>query len=206
MLEHKDIVVATHNIDKQKEINRLLKDLDINVLGMESFPNIKNIDETGSTLIENSFIKSKTVHQITGLPCLADDTGLEVDALNGAPGVFSARYAGKNATYNDNVKKLLIEMNSIEEDLRTARFRTVITYVDGINEIYDEGLVEGKITRKPSGSGGFGYDSIFIPSNFEKTYAEMSKIRKSKISHRALALAKIKKRLELHFRKGETIR
>lgn len=206
MSAKKKIVVATQNIDKQKEIYSLLKDLNINVLGMEYFPEIEDIEETGLTLIENSFIKSKTVNQITGLACLADDTGLEVDALNGAPGVFSARYAGENPTYDDNVRKLLFELQDTPENLRTARFRTVISYVDSENEFYDEGTIEGKITLESSGVDGFGYDSVFVPNSYEKTFAEMSKERKNKISHRAVALNKMKKRLKIYFMKGEAIR
>mgnify|MGYP005694301801 FL=1 len=197
MSAKKKIVVATQNIDKQKEIYSLLKDLNINVLGMEYFPEIEDIEETGLTLIENSFIKSKTVNQITGLACLADDTGLEVDALDGAPGVFSARYAGENPTYDDNVRKLLFELQDTPENLRTARFRTVISYVDSENEFYDEGTIEGRITLESSGVDGFGYDSVFVPNSYEKTFAEMSKERKNKISHRAIALNKMKKRLKI---------
>lgn len=206
MSAKKKIVVATQNIDKQKEIYSLLKDLNINVLGMEYFPEIEDIEETGLTLIENSFIKSKTVNQITGLACLADDTGLEVDVLNGAPGVFSARYAGENPTYDDNVRKLLFELQDTPENLRTARFRSVISYVDSENEFYDEGTIEGRITLESSGVDGFGYDSVFVPNSYEKTFAEMSKERKNKISHRAIALNKMKKRLKIYFMKGGAIR
>ncbi len=202
----KKIVLATHNIDKQKEIKSLLKDLNIKILGMEYFPEIGDIEETGQTLIENSFIKSKMVNKITGLACLADDTGLEVDALNGAPGIFSARYAGENPTYDDNVRKLLFELKETPESLRTARFRTVISYVDNENEFYDEGTVEGRIILEPSGVDGFGYDPIFVPKNSDKTFAEMSKEKKNKISHRALALIKMKKRLKSYLIKGEAIR
>ena len=123
---------------------------------------------------------------------MADDTGLEVDALNGAPGVFSARYAEKNPTYDDNIKKLLSELQDTSEELRTARFRTVISYVDNKNKFYDEGIVEGVITLKPSGSDGFGYDPVFMPNNLEKLLLRCRK-QKNKISHRAQALIKMKK-------------
>ena len=126
--------------------------------------------------------------------------------MNGAPGVFSARFAGENPTYDDNVRKLLYELKNIPENLRTARFRTVISYVDGKNEFYNEGTIEGKITLEPSGLDGFGYDPVFVPTNFDKTFAEMSKKIKNKISHRALALNKMKKRLKIYFMKGEAIR
>lgn len=196
MITKKKIVVATHNTNKQKEINALLKDLNVNVLGMEHFPIINSIEETGSTLLENSLIKSRTVSQLTGLATIADDTGLEVDALHGSPGVYSARYAGSNATYEANVEKLLFELIEVPEALRTARFRTVISYVDNKKEFVDEGVIEGLITFKPSGNKGFGYDPIFKPLGFEKTFSEISQDKKNIISHRALALKKIKKTLK----------
>ena len=196
MITKKKIVVATHNINKQKEINALLKDLNVNVLGIEHFPIINSIEETGSTLLENSLIKSRTVSQLTGLATIADDTGLEVDALHGSPGVYSARYAGSNATYEANVEKLLFELIEVPEALRTARFRTVISYVDNKKEFVDEGVIEGMITFKPSGNKGFGYDPIFKPLGFEKTFSEISQDKKNIISHRALALKKIKKTLK----------
>lgn len=196
MITKKKIVVATHNTNKQKEINALLKDLNVNVLGMEHFPIVSSIEETGSTLLENSLIKSRTVSQLTGLATIADDTGLEVDALHGSPGVYSARYAGSNATYEANVEKLLFELIEVPEALRTARFRTVISYVDNKKEFVDEGVIEGMITFKPSGNKGFGYDPIFKPLGFEKTFSEISQDKKNIISHRALALKKIKKTLK----------
>lgn len=196
MITKKKIVVATHNTNKQKEINALLKDLNVNVLGMEHFPIVSSIEETGSTLLENSLIKSRTVSQLTGLATIADDTGLEVDALHGSPGVYSARYAGSNATYEANVEKLLFELIEVPEALRTARFRTVISYVDNKKEFVDEGVIEGMITFKPSGNKGFGYDPIFKPLGFEETFSEISQDKKNKISHRALALKKIKKTLK----------
>ena len=205
MTTKKKIVIATHNTDKKKEINALLKNLSVNVLGMEHFPNIESIEETGSTLLENSLIKSRTVNQITGLATIADDTGLEVDALDGAPGVYSARYAGLNSTYEENVEKLLFELKDVPEALRTARFRTVISYVDFKKEFVDEGIIEGMITFKPSGNKGFGYDPIFKPLGFEKTFSEISKEEKNTISHRALALKMITKTLEEYLNNGGSI-
>ena len=201
----KKIVVATHNINKQKEINALLKNLSVNVLGMERFPNIESIEETGSTLLANSLIKSRTVSQITGLAAIADDTGLEVDALDGAPGVYSARYAGSNSTYEANVEKLLFELKDVPEALRTARFRTVISYVDLKKEFVEEGVIDGKISFKPFGNKGFGYDPVFRPIGFEKTFSEISQDKKNIISHRALALKKIKKTLKEYLNNGVSI-
>ena len=201
----KKIVLATHNTNKQKEINALLKNLGVNVLGMEHFPNIESIEETGSTLLANSLIKSRTVSQITGLAAIADDTGLEVDALDGAPGVYSAIYAGSNATYEANVEKLLFELKDVPESLRTARFRTVISYVDLKKEFVDEGVIEGMISFKPSGKKGFGYDPVFKPIGSEKTFSEISQNEKNIISHRALALKKIKKTLKEYLNNGVSI-
>ena len=205
MTTKKKIVIATHNTDKKKEINALLKNLSVNVLGMEHFPNIESIEETGSTLLENSLIKSRTVNQITGLATIADDTGLEVDALDGEPGVYSARYAGSNSTYEENVEKLLFELKDVPEALRTARFRTVISYVDLEKEFVDEGVIEGMITLKPSGNKGFGYDPVFKPLGFEKTFSEISQDKKNIISHRALALKKIKKTIKEYLNNGGSI-
>ena len=196
MSTNKKLVIATQNTNKQKEMILLLANMDIEVLGMEHFPNINSIEETGSTLLANSLIKSRTVSQITGLAAIADDTGLEVDALDGAPGVYSARYAGSNSTYEANVEKLLFELKDVPEALRTARFRTVISYVDLKKEFVEEGVIDGKISFKPFGNKGFGYDPVFRPIGFEKTFSEISQDKKNKISHRALALKKIKKTLK----------
>ena len=205
MSTNKKLVIATQNTNKQKEMVLLLANMDIEVLGMEHFPNINSIEETGSTLLANSLIKSRTVSQITGLAAIADDTGLEVDALDGAPGVYSARYAGSNSTYEANVEKLLFELKDVPEALRTARFRTVISYVDFKKEFVDEGIIEGMITFKPSGNKGFGYDPIFKPLGFEKTFSEISKEEKNTISHRALALKMITKTLKEYLNNGGSI-
>jgi len=205
MSTNKKLVIATQNTNKQKEMVLLLANMDIEVLGMEHFPNINNVEETGSTLLANSLIKSRTVSQITGLAAIADDTGLEVDALDGAPGVYSARYAGSNSTYEANVEKLLFELKDVPEALRTARFRTVISYVDLKKEFVEEGVIDGKISFKPFGNKGFGYDPVFRPIGFEKTFSEISQDKKNIISHRALALKKIKKTLKEYLNNGVSI-
>jgi len=205
MSTNKKLVIATQNTNKQKEMILLLANMDIEVLGMEHFPNINSIEETGSTLLANSLIKSRTVSQITGLAAIADDTGLEVDALDGAPGVYSARYAGSNSTYEANVEKLLFELKDVPEALRTARFRTVISYVDLKKEFVEEGVIDGKISFKPFGNKGFGYDPVFRPIGFEKTFSEISQDKKNIISHRALALKKIKKTLKEYLNNGVSI-
>ena len=128
-------------------MNQLLAQLNVKVVGLDNFPDIGEIKETGTTLIENAFLKAKTVHDLTGLPSLADDTGLEVDALNGAPGVHSARFAGGSATFKDNVDKLLTELDGIPIEKRTAHFRTIIYFVDKSTELWTEGIIKGKINR-----------------------------------------------------------
>jgi len=196
----KDIVIATHNPDKKKEMLIALNDLGVNILSLDNFPEIGEIEETGSTLLENSLIKARTVFAKTGIPAIADDTGLEVDALNGAPGIYSARYAGINVSYEDNVRKLLSEMSSIEMESRTARFRTVISYHSLNKELWTDGVIEGSITKNPIGGKGFGYDPVFRVLKTGKTFAEMAKEEKNKISHRGVALNKMCKLLKENFK------
>ena len=186
-------------------MNTLLAPLGISIVGLDDFSQIGDIEETGTTLLENSLIKARSVHQITGFPSLADDTGLEVDTLDGAPGVYSARFAGKNPTYEDNVNKLLSKLEGVSAEKRTARFRTIIAFVDGRRELFAEGIIEGLITVEPCGHEGFGYDPIFLPKTESKTFAEMSQERKNQISHRGRALVKMQKKLNNYFNKGESI-
>ena len=183
------IVLATHNRGKMSEINNLLSS-SYEVLTLDHFPNIKEIPETGKTLKENAFIKARTVFEMTGLPSLADDTGLEVEALGGEPGVFSARYAGEQASYQDNCEKLLKNMMRVPKEDREAKFRTVIAYKDDNRELSCDGSVKGEIAKSPKGSFGFGYDSVFYYPPFEKTFAELSEEEKNSISHRGRALRK----------------
>lgn len=187
----KEIVIATHNPDKKKEIMIALRELGVNILSLDSFPEIGEIEETGSTLLENSLIKARTVSAVTGKPAIADDTGLEVDALNGAPGIYSARYAGINVSYEDNIRKLLSEMSSFDMGSRTARFRTVVSFHSSNEELWTEGVIEGSITMNAIGKGGFGYDPVFRVRKTGKTFAEMTRQEKNRISHRGLALEKM---------------
>ena len=183
------IVLATHNKGKMSEINNLLSS-SYEVLTLDHFPNIKEIPETGKTLKENAFIKARTVFELTGLPSLADDTGLEVESLGGDPGVFSARYAGEQASYQDNCKKLLKNMMRVPKKDREAKFRTVLAYKDDNRELSCDGSVMGEIAQSPKGSFGFGYDSVFYYPPLEKTFAELSEEEKNSISHRGRALRK----------------
>ena len=194
------LVLATNNPDKMKEMKAVFSIQGSIVLGLDNFPEVGEIEETGATLLENSFLKAHAVHIITGLPAIADDTGLEVDALDGAPGVFSARFAGENATYADNVNKLLLDMVSVAENLRTVRFRTVASFVDGDRELWTEGVIEGEITREVRGTGGFGFDPIFKVIQTGKTFAEMKAKEKNEISHRGLALRKMQELLKNTFK------
>ncbi|MED5317180.1 MAG: RdgB/HAM1 family non-canonical purine NTP pyrophosphatase [Candidatus Neomarinimicrobiota bacterium] len=204
MFRRQTLVLATHNPDKQTEMNAVLSDLGLDVIGLDQYPEIDDIPENGTTLLENALIKARAVHLKTGFPALADDTGLEVDALHGAPGVYSARFAGEDATYQDNVKKLLSVMAGISRQNRTARFRTVVALIDSDTELWTEGIIEGLITREQRGAGGFGYDPIFEAADTGKTFSEMSAAQKNEISHRARALQKMQKKLITVFEeKGE---
>ena len=187
------IVLATHNHDKEIELQHSLRGLGVEICSLSEYPDIGEIEETGATLLENSLLKAHTVHGRTGLPAIADDTGLEVDALDGAPGVYSARFAGADATYEDNLNKLLFSMEEVSEERRSARFRTVISFVDGNQELWTEGHIDGKIIDFPRGNAGFGYDPVFYIPQLEKTFAELSTEEKNKISHRGLALQKLRK-------------
>ena len=156
---------------------------------------ISEVEETGTTFKENAFLKAHAIAKATGLPSVADDTGLEVDALGGAPGIFSARYAGENCTYEDNVKKLLRELSDVADDRRTARFKTVAVYVHKETELSAEGVVEGVITEKAEGVGGFGYDPVFSVLDMKKTYAQLADEEKNRVSHRGKAIRSLIEKL-----------
>ena len=192
----KEIVLATHNKDKKLEMEYALRNLKVKILSLDNFPEIGEIDESGSTLLENSLIKAREVNSITGIPAIADDTGLEVEFLNGAPGIYSARYAGENVSYQDNVKKLLSELSGVKEKLRSACFRTVISFYSSEKELWVDGSIEGMITKKPLGDKGFGYDPVFLVKQNGLTFGQMEKEEKDKISHRGLALKKMVKLLK----------
>ena len=193
-----EIILATHNLDKCKELQNSLSDSEIKILTLKDFPDISEIIEDGLSLEENAFIKSRTVFNITKIPTISDDTGLFVDALNGAPGIYSARYAGEKCSYTDNVNKLLFDMKNIDEKLRTASFKTVVTFVSQDLELVAEGSVKGIITRKTYGNKGFGYDPIFYVLNGNKTFAEMNVNEKQRCSHRGNAIANLKKLFKEH--------
>lgn len=182
------LVFASHNQNKVNEIKSLLPET-FDVLSLTDIGFLDEIAETGLNLDENSQIKARTVFEKTGYFCFADDTGLEIEALNFEPGVYSARYAGDQKSDSDNIEKVLSKLQGMTN--RNARFRTVITLLIGQNEYSFEGRVEGKIITEKRGEFGFGYDPIFIPENESRTFAEMSMDEKNLFSHRARAFQKM---------------
>jgi XTP/dITP diphosphohydrolase len=188
MQHQKRLVFATNNPNKVKEIFHALAGA-WEVQTLESIACKEELPETGNTLGANALQKARFVYDNYKANCFADDTGLEVEALNGAPGVYSARYAGEQKNAGDNCMKLLKEMASVSN--RKARFRTVIALIiDGREHLF-EGIVEGRINTELRGSNGFGYDPLFIPEGSQKTFAEMDLIEKNRISHRARAVNKL---------------
>ncbi len=182
-----ELVFATNNKNKQKEIQAALP-AGLKVLSLRDIGCLEELPETHSTIEENSMQKAVYVREKYGYPCFAEDTGLEVNALDGAPGVYSARYAGTGMAA-DNIAKLLFELNGITD--RSARFKTVFTLVtDDILEQFT-GIINGEITQQPAGDGGFGYDPVFLPMGYTTTFAEMEAAVKQSISHRALAFQKL---------------
>ncbi len=192
----KKIVIASSNKHKISEISIKIQPFFNEILSLTDFPEIGEIIEDGNTIEENSFIKSRTAFEYTKIASIADDTILEVDALNGDPGLFTARYAGENATYEENMTKLLERLDGIEDSYRTARFRTIISYVDGKDDFHVEGSIEGKILNNRVGNNGFGYDPIFYSAELNLSLAEMDSDQKNKISHRGLAIKKFASKIQ----------
>lgn len=181
------IVLATFNRDKVRELADLLAGFDVEVRGFFEFPGAVAAPEDGATLAENAFQKARAAFALTGTTSIADDTGLEVDALEGRPGIHAARYAGPDATYEDNRRRLIEEMRGRHP--RTARFRTVCAAcLAGGGEVAAEGVLEGAIVDAPRGANGFGYDPVFEVAGTGRTLAEMSDEEKNAISHRARAV------------------
>ncbi len=188
----KELIVATRNTGKLREIRRLCENHGIAVVGLENFPDIPDVIEDGDTFAANAIKKADTIAQLTGLPCLADDSGLVVEALDGQPGVHSARYAGDDATDQDNNHKLLKEMENLPDSLRRAAFCCVMALcVPGQPPKLFHGRVEGQILFEPRGTGGFGYDPLFMVLDYNQTMAELPLDIKNRISHRGQALRKV---------------
>lgn len=184
------LLVATRNEGKLQELRELLIDLPFFLFGLPDFPEIEPVQETRITFVENASLKAAEYAKQTRLLTLADDSGLEVDALGGGPGVFSARYAGESASDSARVKKLLAALSTVEAPKRTARFVSAIAIAGTEGEILNvsRGICEGTIAFAPRGSRGFGYDPVFIPSGYDLTFAELKPETKNRVSHRAHAL------------------
>ena len=188
-----ELVLATGNPDKQREMKAFLQDLGLTIRTLDEFPAVPVVIEDGQTCRANAGKKAKEVARFTDTLALADDTGLEVDALGGRPGVFAARYAGPQATYADNCRKLLDELTGVPPDQRGARFLTVVAIADPASSIeFAEGVLQGRIADHCSGGHGFGYDPIFLVPELGKTLAELTLDQKNQISHRGQALVKAK--------------
>ncbi|MBI5047488.1 MAG: XTP/dITP diphosphatase [Deltaproteobacteria bacterium] len=190
------IVIATSNKGKAKEIKEILKDLKLEVLTLNDFPDIPTPIEDGKNFKENALKKARFVARLLNMAALADDSGIEVEALGKRPGIFSALYAGENATDEENNRKLLKELNDLPLEKRHASYRCVIALVShaGKEETF-EGNCDGLIALEPKGAGGFGYDPLFYVPEYGKTMAELSPDIKNRISHRGKALAKLRKKL-----------
>lgn len=214
------LVIATHNQDKVEEIRHILSGLDAEVLTLEDFGAVPETVEDGKTLEENALKKAREVRSLTGVSALADDTGLFVDALGGEPGIFAARYAGEDATYQDNTRKLLDQMRDVPDDKRSVQFRTVIAVAlapddskrvqdflaahpekdfgvrldrgQGVDALVSEGIIHGRVSREERGSRGFGYDPVFEVVERGCTLAEMSAEEKNAMSHRYRGLIEMR--------------
>lgn len=186
---HRDIVFATNNAHKLSEIRRIIGER-FRVLSLSDIGCHEDIPETGMTLEENALMKARYVREHYGYDCFADDTGLLVDALGGAPGVYSARYAGGDGHDSEANMRLLLR-NMDDKDNRSSRFRTVIALIEGDVEHLFKGECEGLITREREGTDGFGYDPVFLPTGYNLTFAQMSPDEKNAISHRGRAVSKL---------------
>ncbi len=195
------LVAATDNQDKLKEIKSYLADLPIELIPQSNF-HVPIVAETGLSFIENAILKARHAAKYCELPCIADDSGLAVDALGGAPGIYSARYAGDDARAEDNIKKLLAAIKSLEGEERRARFYCVIAFVKHYNDptpIICQAQWEGRLLEEPAGTGGFGYDPIFFIPNLNCTAAELEPEQKNNISHRAKALNEFTSKIKIAY-------
>lgn len=190
------IILASNNKNKLKEITEKVKEAEFKIISQSEAGYDIEVEETGKTFEENAILKAEAIYKISNIPVIAEDSGLEIDCLNGEPGVYTKRYAGENATSQDKIEKVLKLMENVEESKRTARFRCVICYIDekGEKHIFD-GSCEGKITYEPYGTDGFAYDPIFLYDT--RTFAQMTSEEKNKISHRGKAVNKLVEYLQM---------
>lgn len=188
----KQLLVATHNADKVKEIRGILAGLDIALATLAEYPSVAPAVEDAGTLAGNALKKAEEAFRATGIPAVADDTGLEAFYLNGEPGVYSSRYAGEGASYADNRRKLLKRLRGVPPRRRGAQFRTVVAFVPraGTHHLF-EGACPGAIIESERGDGGFGYDAIFLPDGYSETFGEMALSLKNTLSHRARAFTNL---------------
>jgi XTP/dITP diphosphohydrolase len=201
MHEPSELLVATNNAGKVRELLMLLADLPLRLRLLSELGDIPEAEETGTTFTENAMLKALHYSALGRMLTLSDDSGLAVDALGGVPGVYSARYAGPHATYAQRMAKLLNELAATKDDERRARFVCVIAVADPSTAALEtfEGTCEGRIAHAPRGTGGFGYDPVFIPDGYEQTFGELPDAVKHSISHRARALAKAARHLRSRF-------
>lgn len=192
-MKFKRLVLATNNEHKIREMSQVLNGLEVEILSKADFPDFPDVEETGKTIAENAILKARTIFAKYGIPAIADDTGLEVDFLNGAPGVMSARFAGPGCSFADNNRKLLAELAPATGEQRRARFVTIIAVSWEEGEESLEGAVDGYIAESNRGENGFGYDPVFLYPPADKTFAEMSAEEKNRISHRGRALTEFKR-------------
>jgi XTP/dITP diphosphohydrolase len=190
-VKRRSLVIATFNKGKLQELRELLAKLPFVISDLEGFPSIQPVPEPGETFIQNASLKASGYARQTGLLTLADDSGLEVDALSGAPGLLSARYAHEGASDAERTTKLLSELTHVQGAARTARFISAVAVANRDGKIIhvSNGTCEGRIAEAPHGTNGFGYDPVFIPAGFDRTFAELQPVVKNRISHRARALS-----------------
>jgi XTP/dITP diphosphohydrolase len=197
----KKFIIASKNKGKLLEFKKILHNLSDHIISMEEAGILEEIEETGSTFEENSMIKARSVFQVTGGIVVSDDSGLEIDALDGAPGVFSARFAGEKASNEDRIQKVLELLTGVPEEKRVARFVCSISVIFDENTFFQtKGVCEGRISLRPEGVNGFGYDPIFYLPQYKKTMAEISSEVKNTISHRAKAVDLMKLELKKYFK------
>lgn len=197
MTQEKTMIIATKNSGKAKEFEALFAKNGYRIKTLESFPELKEVEETGDTFAENALLKAETISKELNTIVLADDSGLKVDALGGQPGIYSARYAGIEKDDAKNNAKLLSELSELPKDERTAQFHCTLALADpGRDSLVIEGELKGLISAIPRGENGFGYDPLFYVPQLGKTMAELSQAEKNKISHRAEALKKLENQLE----------
>ena len=198
---HRRLVLATRNPGKIIEIRSILRELPVEIKSLSDFPDLPDVVEDGKTFEQNAFKKAREIFLALHIPALADDSGLEVYSLGMRPGVYSARYAGEHVSYADNNRKLLGEMNGMPPGQRRARFRCVTAFASENFEKVTEGICEGRIIEAPRGTGGFGYDPLFVPEGYQETFGELPLETKNRLSHRAKALGLMSEILRKHFQR-----